>query len=216
MGSQADNLFYLDPHHARPTVQLRIPPGITEASLITTNGRQMSTETSSTTERERPQRSYHTRSPTSPISIRSNAGSGSSAFSHRSPVAPSPLQQQLSTDSASTSNSSSSHPRWRSSSGVPDDSEMDSRELELGVDLDPLQRHYVTAYSATELKTFHCDRVRKMPLSGLDPSMLIGFLCKDENDWHDLRSRMNEAGILPGRTRQELTLISSFPAQPNS
>lgn len=76
---------------------------------------------------------------------------------------------------------------------IPDDSEMDSRELAAdGDDLDPLQRHYVTAYSATELKTFHCDRVRKMPLSGLDPSMLIGFLCKDEADWLDLKQRINE------------------------
>ncbi|KAJ6587414.1 hypothetical protein DFH09DRAFT_1359164 [Mycena vulgaris] len=32
--------------------------------------------------------------------------------------------------------------------------------------------HYARAYSAGELRTFHCDRVRKMPLSGLDPSML--------------------------------------------
>lgn len=69
---------------------------------------------------------------------------------------------------------------------------MDSRELDIGADLDVFQRHYVTAYSAAELKTFHCDRVRKMPLSGLDPSMLIGFLCKDESDWNDFRARMNE------------------------
>jgi len=31
-----------------------------------------------------------------------------------------------------------------------------------------------------------------MPLSGLDPSMLIGFLCKDEADWIDLRERVTE------------------------
>lgn len=41
-----------------------------------------------------------------------------------------------------------------------------------------------------ELKTFHCERVRKMPLSGLDPSMLLGFLCKDEDDWKDFRLRI--------------------------
>ncbi|THH00355.1 hypothetical protein EW026_g2186 [Hermanssonia centrifuga] len=61
-----------------------------------------------------------------------------------------------------------------------------------GDDLDPIQRHYVSAYSSSELKTFHCDRVRKMPLSGLDPSMLIGFLCKDEADWIDLKTRITE------------------------
>ncbi|KAG6855157.1 hypothetical protein H0H87_007545 [Tephrocybe sp. NHM501043] len=58
--------------------------------------------------------------------------------------------------------------------------------------LDPVQDFYVNAYAASELRTFHCERVRKMPLSGLDPSMLIGFLCKDEADWYDFRRRVGE------------------------
>jgi cysteine protease ATG4 len=58
--------------------------------------------------------------------------------------------------------------------------------------LDHAQTHYATAYSAAELRTFHCDRIRKMPLSALDPSMLIGFLCKNEADWIDLRQRVAE------------------------
>jgi cysteine protease ATG4 len=56
--------------------------------------------------------------------------------------------------------------------------------------LTPEQAHYAHAYSAAELRTFHCERVRKMPLSGLDPSMLLGFLCRDERDWLDLRARI--------------------------
>lgn len=50
--------------------------------------------------------------------------------------------------------------------------------------------HYCAAYSAAELRTFHCDRVRKMPLSALDPSMLLGFLCRDDADWKDFRVRV--------------------------
>ena len=69
---------------------------------------------------------------------------------------------------------------------------MDYRELSGFGTLDPLQEHYVNAYHAAELKTFHCERVRKMPLSGLDPSMLIGFLCKDEADWQDFRRQVGE------------------------
>jgi len=61
-----------------------------------------------------------------------------------------------------------------------------------GGGLDVVQSHYVTGYTAADLKTFHCDRVRKMPLSGLDPSMLIGFLCKDEEDWIDFRRRVGD------------------------
>ncbi|CAA7266177.1 unnamed protein product [Cyclocybe aegerita] len=67
-----------------------------------------------------------------------------------------------------------------------------ARTGESGSGLDPVQMHYCTAYSAAELKTFHCERVRKMPLSGLDPSMLIGFLCRDEADWWDFKRRVGE------------------------
>ncbi|EGN97189.1 cysteine protease required for autophagy [Serpula lacrymans var. lacrymans S7.3] len=75
-------------------------------------------------------------------------------------------------------------------------SDMDVRELGWGDSegageaLDPMAEHYVNAYSPDQLRTFHCDRVRKMPMSGLDPSMLLGFLCKDENDWFDFRRRL--------------------------
>ncbi|KAJ7023796.1 hypothetical protein C8F04DRAFT_1271039 [Mycena alexandri] len=41
------------------------------------------------------------------------------------------------------------------------------------------RRHSTRAHSAAELRTLHCERVRKMPMSGLDPSMLIGFVCRD-------------------------------------
>ncbi|KAJ7249825.1 hypothetical protein C8J57DRAFT_1355711, partial [Mycena rebaudengoi] len=39
---------------------------------------------------------------------------------------------------------------------------------------------YQRVYAPAELRTFHCEKVRKMPLSGLDPSMLLGFVCRDE------------------------------------
>ncbi|KAJ7853020.1 hypothetical protein B0H14DRAFT_793551 [Mycena olivaceomarginata] len=42
---------------------------------------------------------------------------------------------------------------------------------------------------AEELKTFHCERVRKMPVPGLDPSTLIGFVYRGEADWVDSRGR---------------------------
>ena len=68
-----------------------------------------------------------------------------------------------------------------------------------GRDLDlDLVQHYCTAYSAAELKTFHCERVRKLPLSGLDPSMLIGFLCRDEAEWWDFKKRVDEVSSISG------------------
>ena len=148
------------------------------------------------------------------MSIRSTSSAGSaSSFSYRSPtLAPSPLQQQVSTSSASTSESSqynNIHTRWQSASVLPDDSaEMDSRELGLGADLDPLQRHFVTAYSQAELKTFHCDRVRKMPLSGLDPSMLMGFLCKNEQDWLDFKAKVADVSTTLCRNKESQGLAN--------
>lgn len=72
---------------------------------------------------------------------------------------------------------------------------MDQSENTTEGNLDRLQEHLVNAYSAAELKTFHCERVRKMPLSGLDPSMLIGFLCRDEADWIDFRRRVGDVSL---------------------
>ena len=67
-----------------------------------------------------------------------------------------------------------------------------SGEVTSDAGLDATKVHYVTSYSAAELQTFHCERVRNMPPSGLDPSKLIGFLCKTEVDWIDLRRRVPE------------------------
>lgn len=43
-----------------------------------------------------------------------------------------------------------------------------------------------------QIRTFSCEKVRKLPLAGLDPSMLLGFLVRDEAEWRDLRARVVE------------------------
>ncbi|EIW75969.1 hypothetical protein CONPUDRAFT_111807 [Coniophora puteana RWD-64-598 SS2] len=161
---------------------------------------------------------HHYRTPTSPSSVRTH----SSTFSYHAPVSPSPLQHQLSSSSGNSASSGSQHPaRWQNATVgahvASSSSDLDPRELgaagavggtggnggtmggnggamagETGAELDPLSLHYINAYSPAELKTFHCDRVRKMPLSGLDPSMLLGFLCQDEEDWIDFRHRITD------------------------
>ena len=271
VGSQADNLFYLDPHNPRPTIPLRPPPS--DVVLADADAReQREVGALSDSEREQDPARLHQhqyqkqqqrsslannsqRVPPSPSSTRT----GSSNFSYHAPVSPSPLQHQLSNRTATTGSSSAdtnsssggydhsyihsytyshsphsrspppyqpSDGRWRRSAstsasasgsgsgsqpGSPGVDMMDPRELGVysrsnggGADgdsvpndsvrrgLDPIQLHYCTAYSAAELKTFHCERVRKMPMSGLDPSMLIGFLCRDEKDWWDFRKRVGD------------------------
>ena len=46
------------------------------------------------------------------------------------------------------------------------------------------------AYTEAQTSTFHCDKVRRMPIKSLDPSMLLGFLVKDEDDLVDLCARI--------------------------
>ncbi|KAJ7205872.1 hypothetical protein C8J57DRAFT_1734527 [Mycena rebaudengoi] len=59
---------------------------------------------------------------------------------------------------------------------------------------------YQRAHAPVVLRTFHCEKVRKMPLSGLDPCMLLGFVCRDEGEWVDLRRRTAADDLCdPGR-----------------
>ena len=85
--------------------------------------------------------------------------------------------------------------RWNSPGAANGGGSVLSGEPGSEAGLDHTQMHFVTSYSAAELRTFRCERVRKMPLSGLDPSMLIGFLCKTEADWIDLRRRVAEVRV---------------------
>ena len=166
VGVQADNLFYLDPHHARPTVPFRSPLSNLESQSLPRNFNH-----SSSPPADSPPSSY--REPfTIPGSYSSrHVKASSSVSSYQSQPRMSPSTSQ---GSASVSGQS------------------------LYGGLDPIQEHYITAYSPMELKTFHCDRIRKMHLSGLDPSMLIGFLCRDERDWRDLRERVAEVSVISG------------------
>ena len=214
MGSQADNLFYLDPHNARPAIPLRPPGDDADARERREMGALSDWEREQDSalprqhqyRKQLPQRrpsfaNNSQRVPASPSSTRT----ASSTFSHHAPISPSPLQHQFSstTGSSSADTNPSSDVFSHSNGGDGDSAPNDSMRR----GLDPIQLHYCTAYSAAELKTFHCDRVRKMPLSGLDPSMLIGFLCRDEKDWWDFKKRVTDVCLL-------LSLSSSFLQYP--
>ncbi|CAO1617611.1 unnamed protein product [Sympodiomycopsis kandeliae] len=51
---------------------------------------------------------------------------------------------------------------------------------------------WANAYTESELATFHCDRPKRMPMRSLDPSMLLGFLVKDEESLADLTTRVKD------------------------
>ncbi|KDQ17504.1 hypothetical protein BOTBODRAFT_53103 [Botryobasidium botryosum FD-172 SS1] len=196
VGSQENSLFYLDPHHTRPAVPLRPPPSPSadsenEATTTEEDSHNSTTHRGKASsgsrrqsmadarERDWENQTHHRRTPTSPVSPRSSIYSVPAPSSPTGPKTPS--GPRTSTHHHQISSASAPAHSQGSSSSSPPPSILRS---------DPLTHHYATAYSPMELKTFHCERVRKMPLSGLDPSMLLGFLCKDEEDWKDFRLRI--------------------------
>ncbi|KAL3469033.1 hypothetical protein BJX99DRAFT_242266 [Aspergillus californicus] len=52
-------------------------------------------------------------------------------------------------------------------------------------------------YSEADVDTYHTRRLRRLHIKDMDPSMLIGFLIKDENDWNDWKTRVLSADGKP-------------------
>ena len=47
-------------------------------------------------------------------------------------------------------------------------------------------------YTTEEISTCHSRRLRGLDIKEMDPSMLMGFLIRDEADWEDFKRRINE------------------------
>jgi cysteine protease ATG4 len=45
-------------------------------------------------------------------------------------------------------------------------------------------------YTQEELDSYHTRRLRRLHIDDMDPSMLVGFLIKDEDDWSDWKRRI--------------------------
>jgi hypothetical protein len=65
-----------------------------------------------------------------------------------------------------------------------------SSSISINLRREQLDDFYAGAYPSSALQTFHPEKVRRMNLTALDPSMLLGFLVKDEADWEDLTARI--------------------------
>ena len=50
----------------------------------------------------------------------------------------------------------------------------------------------LSEYTTEEVESCHTRRLRRLSLKDMDPSMLIGFLIKDETDWRDWKQRIRK------------------------
>ncbi|KAG0142311.1 hypothetical protein CROQUDRAFT_97666 [Cronartium quercuum f. sp. fusiforme G11] len=96
--------------------------------------------------------------------------------------------EQVSTDTDSLTSTSSEPPKRLGSSKHPSISSSSGGTS--STDRERLEEFYSRAYSDTSLRTFHPEKVRRMTISAMDPSMLVGFLVRDEADWEDLTRRI--------------------------
>ncbi|KAL1746117.1 peptidase family C54-domain-containing protein [Schizophyllum fasciatum] len=214
VGAQAGELFYLDPHHARPTVPLR---EVGEVKISATSPAAQGAEPGAAPDALSPPKEGLTRSATTDkkrskkekrLSFdtdveKSDAGGKVSKHKRRHSQH---LAAALANASAASSMSSASVADEPAPAAAPLPPPFIPQEP-VPVPLPPhstaptlppaLAAHYLAGYTAAETRTFHCERVRKMPMSGLDPSMLIGFLCKDRADWDDWRARMGKLSKFP-------------------
>ncbi|KAF7310342.1 hypothetical protein MIND_00408300 [Mycena indigotica] len=178
VGVQGDGLFYLDPHHTRPTVPLRA---------------YVDDEFTSSTSGAGPGYGYGRGGSMSPE--RGNrGGSMSPELVHRAgSMSPDPFRPM-------TEDELVFNPRARRSPRPPASPAAGPGTAGAGAGygngpgaMSPAEEaHWARAYALADMRTYHCERVRKMPLAGLDPSMLIGFVVRDEREWADLRRRVGE------------------------
>ncbi|KAJ7330308.1 peptidase family C54-domain-containing protein [Mycena albidolilacea] len=206
VGVQGDGLFYLDPHHSRPSVPLRPFMGDPRPPLsapASSHGRRTTSPPSSHGHHAHahdhgrrslsPEAAAYGRggsmSPESSGFARGGSMSPDFAYARGGSMSPdwggqTPMtEDELVIVRPGSRRSRDSHDK--AGGGHPAGGPMSAAE----------EAHFARAYSAAEMRTFHCERVRKMPLSGLDPSMLIGFMVRDEAEWVDLRRRIKEASL---------------------
>ncbi|KAL8663288.1 MAG: hypothetical protein Q9202_004037 [Teloschistes flavicans] len=53
-------------------------------------------------------------------------------------------------------------------------------------------RDKVTEYTKEDIDSYHTRRLRRLAIQDMDPSMLIGFLIRDEEDWYRWRKSVTE------------------------
>lgn len=70
----------------------------------------------------------------------------------------------------------------------------------------------LSEYTPQEIESCHTKRLRRIHLREMDPSMLLAFLIKDENDWNDWRQKFKEVMLSEYPQLSELILRIISPS----
>ncbi|KAK4686864.1 cysteine protease ATG4, partial [Tremellales sp. Uapishka_1] len=178
VGSQANSLFYLDPHFTRAAIPLEIPPQpINEEPSLTTKS------SSSTLPYTLDVVNVDD------VSDDSDSEDGSDTSSPLRRKRPMPKSTPPASPVKSVPKTPETPSTPMASTATPNSIGSITDTPKPAVDFST--DWYANAYHENQLRTFHCDRVKKLPLSGLDPSMLLGFLCRSEDDFDDFVERVS-------------------------
>ena len=222
VASQANSLFYLDPHFTRPAIPLRVPPptaasppGRKRTSVFHNERDSLEEEEDTSLASAVSRTSDASTVPSVDVVNLDNDDDGATSpvAALQSPSKPrrrltltqtlrikpgTPRRESSAPASPTTPtlkglprrtshpSPSPSRPQAARHSTASSSSSLRSRVLPV----DPQTAWYASAYSEANLKTFHCDKIKKLPLSGLDPSMLLGFLCQTEAEFEDFCNRV--------------------------
>lgn len=163
-GFQSDSLFYIDPHHPRPSIGLEEPPGeLSKAAK--------SMALSDVNDQPRSIRKVRHDADWEQVSI---VGSDCSLVS-----------ESIGSGSSFSKPISSSSGTGAGSGAQEGASSMGGNRIK-----ERLDEFYSKAYVDQALRTYHPEKVRRMSISAMDPSMLVGFLVRNEEDWEDLTHRI--------------------------
>lgn len=208
MASQANSLYYLDPHLTRPAITLEVPPAPTQPR--TSDRSQSSGERQ---ERASPAATYaldvvhvddaeetsgsDTDQPSQTernTPHRTKLSGGNTPSKGQPSTTETPRKVHVS--ASSLDDPFGGHALGGSIPKLGKTIKGDTTAKQSSIQVDPQTAWYVDAYPESAMRTFHCDKVKKMPLSGLDPSMLLGFLVRDQAEFDDFCDRVKRVSEL--------------------
>ncbi|KAF9360468.1 Cysteine protease atg4 [Mortierella sp. NVP85] len=67
------------------------------------------------------------------------------------------------------------------------------------------------AYTPEDLASYHCEAIRKIDITAIDPSMLLAFYCRDRSEFDDFCERVRQLNARPGMGSSIFTIGEKAP-----